>query len=102
MKITRTQALGEIMACIIATEGATVREIMELRQASAKMTTYKAVHKLRDAGLIRVCGRARYQSPRYCITDKGIACWLELLKWAEGRTTAYCVALVGSGRGVTR
>ena len=93
MKITRTQALGEIFACLIATDGATVGEIMALRATRAKVTTYNTVHKLRGAGLIRVCGRARYQAPRYCLTPKGIACWLEMLRWAEGRAlSAPCTS----------
>lgn len=84
MKIKCTQALGQTLACIIsAPEGLTAVEIMTLRQCRTRTPTYTAVHNMRDAGLIRVTGRGRQQSPRYSITPKGIECWNEMLKWAD-------------------
>ena len=84
MKIRCTQALGQTLACILSSpEGLTVAEILALRQCRSLKSTYTAVHKMRDAGLIRVTGRGRQQSPRYSITPKGIECWGEMIKWAE-------------------
>lgn len=84
MSIARTQALGEVIAVIVALDGASVPEINAARGTGRSRATYIAINYLSSKNLIRVC-RRKGQAFHWCLTKSGIEFWLDLLEWGAER-----------------